>query len=165
MKVESPWHQKADLRPSPLSATLSPDLLTLQSSFHVNYLPDILRTFKGLLEAGEIEEFEVENTIKPAVQLDGQLARENSRLILLKLLVGPLSKATICTFPLRNPWLRSTQNHFQLFINKLLKERASNIRFFYRLMIRNWLAWKNCLIQFHPVVFQFNLHPESHQIS
>lgn len=76
--------RKADLRPSPLSATLSPDLLTLQSSFHVNYLPDILRTFKGLLEAGEIEEFEVENTIKPAVQLDGQLARENSRLILLE---------------------------------------------------------------------------------
>lgn len=72
--------RKADLRPSPISSTLSPDLLTLTASFHVNYLPDILSTFKGLF-AGRIEglglnEFEVENVIKPAVVLDGQLAYE-----------------------------------------------------------------------------------------
>lgn len=76
--------RKADLRPSPLSATLSPDLLTLQASFHVNYLPDILSTFRGLLDGAEVEEFEVEKTVKPAVLLDGQLARQNSRVILLE---------------------------------------------------------------------------------
>lgn len=76
--------RKADLRPSPLSATLSPDLLTLQSSFHVNYLPEILRTFKGLLDGAEVDDFEVETVVKPAVQLDGQLATLDSRVILLE---------------------------------------------------------------------------------
>ena len=37
-----------------------------------------------MLEGAEVDEFDVDNTIKPAVQLDGQLAIENSRVILLE---------------------------------------------------------------------------------
>lgn len=81
--------RKADLRPSPISSTLSSDLLTISASFHVNYLPDILNTFKGLFsgrtEGLGLNEFDVESVIKPAVVLDGQLAYEqDSRLSLIE---------------------------------------------------------------------------------
>lgn len=82
--------RKADLRPSPITSTLSSDLLTLTSSFHVNYLPDILSTFKGLFSDKSntglgLKEFDIESVIKPAVLLDGQLAHEqDSRLSLIE---------------------------------------------------------------------------------
>lgn len=82
--------RKADLRPSPITSTLSSDLLTLTSSFHVNYLPDILATFKGLFSDKRstglgLQEFDIESVIKPALSLDGQLAYEkDSRLSLIE---------------------------------------------------------------------------------
>ena len=81
--------RKADLRPSPISSTLSSDLLTISANFHVNYLPDILSTFKGLftgrIDGLGLKEFDVENVIKPGVVLDGQLAYEqDSRLSLIE---------------------------------------------------------------------------------
>lgn len=61
--------------------------MTLHSSFHINYLPEIVSTFKSLFPGQEklgFGEFEVENEIKPGVLLDAQLASQNSQLNLLE---------------------------------------------------------------------------------
>jgi hypothetical protein len=90
--------RKADLRPSPLSTHLSHDLLTIKSEFHVNFLPEMLETFRGLFAAKEslgIGEFEVETVVKPAIRLDGQLAYQDS-------IVELLEAARITSFPSAN---------------------------------------------------------------
>ena len=65
------------------------DLLTLRANFHINYLPDLLATFKGIfIGRGDgslgLGEFDVESVVKPAVELDGLLALEDSRTVLLE---------------------------------------------------------------------------------
>lgn len=79
--------RKADLRPSPLSTTLTHDLLTIHSSFHLNYLPEMIATFRGLLSGrGEegmgLEEFEIEAEVVERVKFDGRLAQKDPRVVL-----------------------------------------------------------------------------------
>lgn len=132
--------RKADLRPSPISSILTSDLLTFRADFHINYLPEIISTFSNLFSsrsALEIEEFDLENLVKPAVQLDGQIASEDSRVLLLEAARRAAFRANNLYFPDRSDLAMVTGENLNQFHLETLERSANNGQFSFLLSVND----------------------------
>lgn len=77
--------RKADLRPSPLAVSLSRDWLCIHAQFHINYLPDMLATFRGLVSGRpslDLAEFDLQGPVLAGARLDSSLAHADPATVL-----------------------------------------------------------------------------------